>query len=132
MNNDEELQKSIEAGRTFPGDDLDAKAYQEVFARLRKEPDNYLGVGFAEKVIVRIQQQQQKSTSRDFYWLAAGVFMLIIAMIVAVFFSGFKPGLGFLKGISAYAGVFVFGIAFILLLNRFDKKLLSKAGINQP
>jgi hypothetical protein len=126
--NDEELQKSIEAGKTFPGDDLDAKAYQEVFVRLKKEPDVFLPAGFAEKVIVRIQQQQQKSTSRDFYWLAGGVFLLIVAMIVAMVFSGFKPGLGFFKGISAYAGVFVFGVAFILFLNRLDKKLLPKEG----
>ena len=44
--------------------------------------------------------------------------------------SGFKPGLGFLKGISPYAGVFVFGVAFILFLNRLEKKLLSKGGIS--
>jgi hypothetical protein len=131
MNNDEELQWNVEAGKTFPGDDLDAKAYQEVFARLRKEPDTNLGAGFAEKVIMRIQDQQQKSSLGDFYWLAGGVFLLVVAMIVAVFFSGFKPGLGFLKGISAYAGVFVFGIAFILFLNRLDKKIIANAGVDQ-
>lgn len=126
MNNDEELQKWIEAGKIPPGNGVDAKAYREVFARLRKEPDAYLPAGFAEKVIVRIQRQQLKSSSRDIYWLFGGVFLLIVAMIVAVAFSGFKPGLGFLKDISAYAGVFAFGVVFILFLNRLDKKFLPK------
>ena len=128
MISDEDLQKSIESGNKNLEDHPDARAYQEVFARLKKEPDSYLSPGFADKVIARIGEQQRRSTSRDFYWLAVGVFLLTVAMIVAIAFSGFKPGLGFLKGISAYAGVFVFGVAFILFLNRLDKKLLLKAG----
>ena len=127
MSNDEELQKSIESGNKFSGDDPDAKAYQEVFARLGKGPETYLPPDFADKVIVRIREQQRRSTSRDFYWLIAGVLLLTIAMIVAVVLSGFKPGLGFLKGMSAYAGLFVFGAAFILFLNGLDKRILSKS-----
>ena len=126
MNNDEELQKNVEEGNPYRGDDLDTKAYQEVFTRLRKKPDAYLSIDFADKIVSRIQEQKRKSSSRDFYWLAAGAFLLIVALIVAVVLTGFKPGLGFLKGISAYSGIFVFGVAFILFLNRLDKKLLSK------
>ena len=132
MTNDEELQKNIEAGNRFSGDDPDAKAYQEVFARLNKEPEAYLPLDFADKLIVRIQEQQRRSTSRDFYWLIAGVLLLSIAMIVAVALTGFQPGLGFLKGMSAYAGLFVFGAAFILFLNGLDKKLFPKANVDQP
>ena len=33
MSNDEELQKSGVGKQIYPGDDLDAKAYQEVFTR---------------------------------------------------------------------------------------------------
>ena len=131
MSNDEELQKNIEAGKLFSSNDLDAKAYHEVFARLKKEPDAYLAVNFADRVIVRIQEQQLKSTSRDFYWLIAGAFLLTIALVVAVAMTGFRPGLGFLKGMSSYAGLFVFGVAFILFLNRLDKKLLPKTGVDQ-
>ena len=127
MSNDEELQKSVESGNKFSGDDLDAKAYQEVFTHLRKKPDTNLPGDFADKIIARVIEQKRRSSSRDFYWLAGGVFLLIVAMIVAVVLSGFKPGLGFLKGISPYAGVLVFGVAFILFLNRLEKKLLSKA-----
>ena len=130
MSNDEELQKSVESGNKFSGDDLDAKAYQEVFTHLRKKPDTNLPGDFADKIIARVIEQKRRSSSRDFYWLAGGVFLLIVAMIVAVVLSGFKPGLGFLKGISSYAGVFAFGIAFIIFLNRLDKKLLPKGESN--
>jgi len=127
MSNDEELQKGVESGNKFPGDDLDAKAYQEVFARLKKEPAAYLSVNFADKVIVQIIKRQQRTSSRDFYWLAFGVSLLVIALVVATIMTGFEPTLGFLKGISSYTGVFAFGVAFILFLNRLDKKLLSRS-----
>lgn len=126
MSNDEELQRGVEAGSEFSSDNLEAKVYQEVFARLKKQPEAYLPGNFADKLISRIREQQRKSVSRDFYWLIAGVFLLTIAMIVAVVLTGFKPGLGFLKGISSYAGLFAFGVAFIVFLNRLEKKLLPK------
>ena len=131
MSNDDELQKGVEAGNKFPAENLDAKAYQEVFARLKKEPEAYLPANFADHVVVRILERQRKSTSRDFYWLIAGVLLLTIALVVAVALTGFRPGLGFLKGMSSYAGLFVFGVAFILFLNRLDKKLLPKTGADQ-
>jgi hypothetical protein len=125
--NEEDLQKSIESGNSTNADELDVKAYEEVFARLRKKPVEYLSAGFADRVIVRIQEKQRISTSRDFVWLAIGVFLLIISVIVATVLSGFHPSLGLLKGMSGYAGVFAFGVIFILLLNRIDKKFLSKS-----
>ena len=131
MSNDEELQKNIEAGNRLAYDDPDAKAYQEIFARLNKEPEAYLPLDFADNVIVRIREQQQRSASRDYYWLIAGVLLLSIAMIVAVVLTGFQAGLGFLKGMSAYVGLFAFGAAFILFLNRLDKKILLKAGVDR-
>jgi hypothetical protein len=125
--NEEDLQKSIESGNSTNADELDVKAYEEVFARLRKKPDGYLSAGFADRVVVRIQEKQRISTSRDFVWLAIGVFLLTISVIVATVMSGFRPSLGVLKGMSGYAGVFAFGVIFILLLNRIDKKFLSKS-----
>ncbi|HMG89030.1 MAG TPA: hypothetical protein VK589_03185 [Chryseolinea sp.] len=126
-NNEEDLQRNIESGVANNADDLDVKAYEEVFARLRKKPNERLSVGFADIVIVRIQQRQQHNASRDFIWLALGVFLLTISLIVATVLSGFKPSFAFLKGMSAYAGVLAFGIVFILLLNRLEKKLLTKS-----
>jgi len=127
MNNyEEDLQKYIESGSRTNADELDVKAYEEVFARLRKKPDEYLSAGFADKVILRIQEKQRISTSRDFIWLAIGVFLLTVSVIVATVLSGFRPSLGILKGMSDYAGVFAFGIVFMVLLNRLDKKLLTR------
>jgi predicted exporter len=124
--NDEELQKKIESGFSSNADDLDVKAYQEVFARLAKKPHVNLSADFADVVIKRIEERQRRSASHDFFWLGFGVSLLIIALIVAAIMSGFRPTLGFLKGMSAYAGVFAFGIAFILFLNRLDKKIVTK------
>jgi hypothetical protein len=125
-NNDEDLQKKIESGNYSSGDELDVKAYQEVFARLRKKHDLYLSADFADKIVVRVQAKQRRAASRDFLWLGIGVSLLIIALIVAAIMSGFRPAFGFLKGMSAYAGVFAFGIAFILFLNRLDKKIVPR------
>jgi hypothetical protein len=124
--NEEDLQKNIELGIYTNADELDVKAYEEVFARLRKKPDVHLSEGFADRVIVRIQEKQKRQASHDFIWLAFGVFLLAISSIVATVLSGFQPSLGFLKGMSAYGGVFAFGVIFILLLNRLDKKLLTR------
>ena len=126
MNNDEELQKNIEAGMSSNADDLDVKAYQEVFVRLGKKPQVNLSADFADAVIHRIEARQKKNASRDFFWLGFGVSLLVIALIVAGIMSGFKPTLGFLKGMSSYAGIFAFGIAFILFLNRLEKKIVPK------
>ena len=124
--NDEELQKNFESGTGSNADDLDVKAYREVFARLSKKPQVNLSADFADVVVRRIEARQKRNASRDFFWLGFGVSLLVIALIVAAFMSGFKPTLGFLKGISAYAGVFAFGLAFILFLNRLDKKIVLK------
>jgi hypothetical protein len=124
--NDEELQRNIESGNDPGGDELDVKAYQEIFSRLRKSPDVNLSADFVDRIIVKIEAKQKRSASRDFYWLGLGVLLLFVALVVASVMTGFKPTLGFLKGMSAYAGVFAFGVAFILFLNRLDKKLLPK------
>ena len=123
-NNEEDLQRDIESGMINNADELDVKAYEEVFASLKKNPGEYLSAGFADRVIVRIQQKQRRNSSRDFIWLALGVFLLTISSIVATVLSGFS--FAFLKNMSAYAGVLAFGIVFILLLNRLDKKLLTR------
>ena len=57
--NEEDLQREIESGFTYNADDLDVKAYQEVFARLKKNPDEDLSAEFADGVIERIEERQQ-------------------------------------------------------------------------
>jgi hypothetical protein len=56
--------------------------------------------------------------------LCAGIVLLIIVMIVAIAFTGFKISAGFLSGISAYKGLFVFGAIFILVLHWLDRKFV--------
>ena len=124
--NDEDLQKNIESGIRSNADELDVRSYQEVFARLRKRPEVNLSADFADRVITRIEAKAKRGASRDFFWLAFGISLLIVALVVATLLSGFKPTLGFLQGMSAYAGVFAFGIAFILFLNRLEKKIFER------
>ena len=125
--NEEDLQKKIEAGIHPSGDELDVRAYHEVFARLKKTPESFLSSDFADKVIVRVQEKQKRSASRDFFWFTLGAFLLVVTLVVATVLTGFKPTLGFLNGMSGYAGLFAFGLAVILVLNHLDKKLLPKS-----
>ncbi|MFZ6011038.1 MAG: hypothetical protein ACOYXT_11895 [Bacteroidota bacterium] len=127
---EEELQKNIEAGKPASADDLDIKAYQQVFKALQKEPTVRLSKGFEDRVLAAIAEKEKKSTSRDMLWLWLGVFSLVVTMIIAVAFTSFKPDLGFLKGVSSYKGLVVFGIFFIALLNWIDKRLVKNKQVS--
>ena len=59
------------------------------------------------------------------YWLAAGIFVLLVAAIVGALLAGFKPGFGAFKFWERYMGLFVFGIVFLALLQWIDKKLIK-------
>lgn len=121
---EEDLQKNIEAGEKPTGDDMDILAYREVFSRLQKEPDFYLPADFADVMVSRIVKKKKQDASRDFLWFGAGVFLLLIGFVTAALISGFKPDLGFLKNMSSYLGLFVFGVLFILLLNFLEKRIV--------
>jgi hypothetical protein len=123
---EEELQKNIESGQTPSGDELDIKAYQQVFHSLKKEPGIKLPNDFSERVIARVQRKQKRAASRDLFWFGGGIFLLLIAFGVAIALTGFKFQLGFLEDNSAYTGIFVFGAAFIGLLSWLEKRLVSQ------
>jgi hypothetical protein len=123
---EEELQKKIEAGQSPEGDDLDIKSYQQVFSALKTKPETKLSRNFSEQVISRVLVKQKRDASRDMFWLGGGIFFLVIAFIVAIVLTGFKFEFGFLKDISGYTGIFVFGIAFIAMLSWLDKRLISQ------
>ena len=120
---EEELQKNVEAGRV--SDDLDAKAYQQVFSGLKQEPEFKLPASFADTVVARIQTQQSKSLRREYFWLGFGIFLSVIKFIVAVALTGFSFDLGFLNGLSNVKDVLIFGAAFILALHWLDKRLFK-------
>ena len=124
---EEELQKRVEGGNPSGHDDAEIRAYQQVFQALKNEPEFELPASFADRVVKLAEAKQQaRSTSREYFWLGIGLFFLLIAFVAAIALTQFKLDFGFLRGMSSYTGIFIFGIAFITLLNLMDKKLIHK------
>ncbi|HEY9047330.1 MAG TPA: hypothetical protein VIN08_15600 [Ohtaekwangia sp.] len=116
------LQEKIESG-VF-SDSPDERVYQQVFNSLEKEPVYTLPRNFASSVVRKIELQQSRSLKREYFWLVAGIIVLLVVMIIATALTGFVPSAGFLSKISGYKGVFLFGTIFIFLLNWIDKKFI--------
>jgi hypothetical protein len=127
---EEELQKSIEAGQNPKGDELDVKAYREVFQALKQTPGYEVSPGFADRVMLKAEQMRKKDSSRDMFWFGTGIFLIVIALIVAIVLTGFKPSAGFLNNMSDYKGLVIFGVAFITFLNWVDKRLIRNKHVN--
>ena len=123
---EEELQKNLEKSESSDADGLDVKAYQEVFRALKKDPGYELSSSFAQTVIARMISEQQSKSSKDYFWFGAGIFFLAVAFLGTILFIGFRFDFGFLNGMSDYAGLAVFGIAFIAILNWLDNRLIKE------
>jgi hypothetical protein len=123
-NQDEEIQKKLEAG-SWVESDIDAHAYKKVFQSISTEPDFHLSPRFADQVLLKIEGIQHKAASREMYWLAAGVFVLVLGAIVGAVFAGFKPGFGAFKFWNSYPGLLVFAIAFLGVIQWVDKKFIN-------
>jgi hypothetical protein len=122
---EEDLQRDLEAGKNPQSDELDVKAYQTVFQALKNEPEFTLPSSFADKVVrLALEKQNSKSTFREYFWFGLGIFVMLIASTVAIFMTEFKLDMGFLKGLSSFKGLIIFGIFFIGLLHWLDKKLI--------
>jgi hypothetical protein len=117
---DEDLQNKYLAGAADGS--VDGAAYKKVFHALSTEPDFNLPINFADKVIRQIESKETKSTAHEMRWLAAGIFLLFIGAVVGAVLSGFKPSFGAFKFWASYPGLFVFSLAFILLIQWLDKK----------
>jgi hypothetical protein len=128
MNNkDEELQKQFDEGN-FSADGVDAQAYQKVFDALKREPEYTLPVYFADRLVTLIESKEKvKEISSDKFWLGLGLFSLVISLIVALALTNFKLSFGAFRFFAGYPGLVVFGIAFILVLNWIDKRIIRKA-----
>ena len=120
---DEELQNKLLAGTA--DDSVDGVAYKKVFHALSTEPDFNLPINFADNVIRQIESKEATSTAHEMRWLAAGIFLLFIGALVGAILSGFKPSFGAFKFWASYPGLLVFGLAFILLIQWLDKKLVK-------
>ena len=117
---DEELQKQLEAG--MPAHNDDGEAYQLVFNALKKEPAFHVSLPFADRIIAKIEKREEQ---RDFRWLAFGIFLSVIALIIALVITNAWT-IGVYSFSSGHPGLIVFGIAFVLLLQWVDKRVLRK------
>ena len=119
---EEELQNQIEQGLvTESGDDM--RAYQRVFDALKKEPDYHVSLPFADRIIAIINKREEK---RDYWWIAIGIFLTVIAMIVSLALTSAHWSTGVFTFLSGYPGLVAFGIVFILLLQWVDRKIIKK------
>lgn len=124
---EEELQNKIEAGRNTGADDVDAKAYRQVFRALSAPPETSLSSNFADRIVARIEEKRKRESKKDAIWFASGIGVMILVFVATILYTGFQFDLGFLNEMSGYAGLFIFGVAFIVLLNILDKKLVIKS-----
>lgn len=122
MNHEEELQNQIERGLATH-DSEDALAYQRVFDSLKKEPNFHVSLPFADRLIALIEKKEER---RDYWWMAIGIFLSVIALIVVLVITKVNWTTGAFTFISKYAGLVAFGIAFILMLQWVDKKIIKK------
>lgn len=118
---EEELQHQIENGIVNESDD--ARAYQRVFDALKKEPDFHVSLPFADRVLAIIEKKEEK---RDYWWMAVGIFLTVIALIVSLVLTSAHWTAGAFTFLSGYPGLVAFGISFILLLQWVDKKVIRK------
>jgi divalent metal cation (Fe/Co/Zn/Cd) transporter len=121
---EEDLQKRIEQGDHVEND-LDAAAYSKLFSVIGNEPSINLSKNFAERISSMILLKKKKEARRDFLWLSFGVVFLVVGLIVTAALAGLTMQLGFLLEISAYAGVFIFGIVMIIAFNWLEKRTIS-------
>jgi hypothetical protein len=122
MKKEEELQNKIEQGLTSDAS-IDGEAYQHVFKSLKKEPTFHVSISFADRVISMLDKKEER---RDYWWMAAGIFLSVIALIVTFVIVKAELTTGVFTFLSGYQGLIIFGVAFILLLHWIDKKIIKK------
>lgn len=120
---DEELQKKAERGEA--GTSVDERAYRKVFDVLKKDPDFHVSLSFADRVVARMEAGKS-STRRDYGWIAAGIFLAVAGVVVTMGLTKTTWTTGVFTFVSGYRGLFIFGVAFILVLQWIDRKIVRK------
>lgn len=93
---------------------------------LEKEPAFELPYDFADRVVLKIQQQAvERDAKRDKWWLITGIVAILGALIVAFTQVTFKPEVGVFTFFKGYAGLVIFGVLFIIALHIIDKRIIS-------
>ena len=127
MNREEErFQEKIEANMEFDDSHPDGRAYRQVFQALSTPPRYSLPDAFADKVLRKVEQKEQRSLRVTYAWLVAGIVLLMGACAAAVVLTGFTFEAGFLRNMADYKGLLAFGVAFVLLLHWVDKRLIHR------
>lgn len=129
MNYEEELQKNIEKGLPAKGDASDIVAYQAILRAMKNQKAPSLSPDFSDKIVARIVAKERKSERKEMVWFVMGIAMIVISFIAIVLYTGFKPDFGFLKNISRYSGVLIFGAVFVFALHLVDKFLIRQRQI---
>jgi len=119
---EEELQNQIEKGLVDESSE-DARAYQRVFDALKKEPDFHVSLSFADRLIALVDKKEEQ---RDYWWMATGIFLTVIALIVSFLLTSANWNTGVFTFVSGYTGLVVFGVAFILVLHWIDRRVIKK------
>jgi hypothetical protein len=125
MNSENELQEKVERGLPVSG--RDAEVYQQLFRVLAREKEISLSADFAEIVAKRVTSKERKRVFlEEHLLLLISVLSVLAGAAYCLMKTDASFSLGFLSGMSDYAGVFSFGIALILVLNFFEKRLISR------
>jgi hypothetical protein len=125
MNYEEEIQKRVEEGRM--GGTADEMAYKQVFSALKQEPEISISPMFANRVVSKLKVEKSGNTyGLEFLLVITGIIVFTGGGIYTILATGFKPEFGFLRAISDYKGVFLFGLLFIAFINLLDKRLTGK------
>jgi hypothetical protein len=91
---------------------------------LMREPDFQLPSAFADRMVSMIAAKQQTSRKWEIFWIAFTGFLFVVAVGISVYLTGFKPSFNAFPFLNNYAGLIVFGVVFIGLLNWLEKKFL--------
>ncbi len=113
MNNDEKFDKVI----------------NEV---LKKEPPFELPYDFADRVVLKIQQKAvEQEAQNDRWWMLLGILSIVGALAFVFTQVSFKLGVGVFTFLKGYAGLVIFGVLFVIVLQIIDRILFSKSRIGR-
>jgi hypothetical protein len=117
---DEQLQKQIESGVTPTTED--GRVYQQLFKTLKQEPAFHVSLPFADRILAKLEKRDEQ---RDFRWLAFGIFLSVVALVIALALTNAWT-IGVFSFVSGYPGLVIFGVMFIVFLNWVDRKVIRK------
>jgi len=109
-----------------PQNDNSIHSEKMIDRALQREPDFMVSPGFADRVLMQLEARRERADAREWIWLGLGLGGFVIAAIVGIVMSGFKPSLGVLTFISTHGPLVIFGVAFVLALQWVDRKFVRR------